>query len=66
MGAPTPDDEHLSAAADAAEAILLIETTPLPLAVILPDGHVALANRALREYLGYRPADVYASNVAGA
>jgi len=63
MGAPTPDDEHLSAAADAAEAILLIETTPLPLAVILPDGHVALANRALREYLGYRPADVAGADV---
>jgi PAS domain S-box-containing protein len=58
MGTPTPDDEQLNRAAEAAEAILLIETTPLPLAVIMPDGHVALANRALREYLGYEPADL--------
>jgi PAS domain S-box-containing protein len=63
MHAPTPDDEPLTRAAEAAEAILLIESTPLPLAVILPDGHVALANRALREYLGYRPADLAGADV---
>lgn len=63
MHPPTPDDEPLTRAAEAAEAILLIESTPLPLAVILPDGHVALANRALREYLGYRPADLAGADV---
>jgi PAS domain S-box-containing protein len=46
------------AVADAAEAILVLENAPLPLAVILPDGQVAFANRALRDFLGYLPAEL--------
>jgi PAS domain S-box-containing protein len=50
---PQPDDQNLTSVADAAESILVIENAPLPLLVILPDGRVALANRALCDFLGY-------------
>jgi PAS domain S-box-containing protein len=42
----------------AAEAILVVENAPLPLVVASPDGRVVMANRALREMLGYGPADL--------
>lgn len=44
----TPSDDI----ATAAEAMLMVENAALPLVVVLPDGRVAMANRALRELLG--------------
>jgi PAS domain S-box-containing protein len=41
-----------------AEGILAVENAPLPLVVVLPDGQVAVANRALRELLGYSSDDL--------
>jgi PAS domain S-box-containing protein len=36
-----------------AESLLAFENAALPLAVILPAGHIAMANRAARSLLGY-------------
>ncbi len=58
MGAAQRDDDDITTVVDAAEAILLVENAPLALAVILPNGRVALANRAFREYLGYEAGEM--------
>jgi PAS domain S-box-containing protein len=52
------DDEHLRQVAEAAEAVLVIENAPLPLAVLLPNGRIALANKAFADFLGYTPAEL--------
>ena len=49
------DDEDLREVADAAEAVLMIENAPLPLTVILPNGYIALTNKAFADLLGYEP-----------
>ncbi len=51
-------DDDARAVSDAAEAVLLIDNAPLPLAVALLDGRIALANRALADLLGYSPAEL--------
>jgi PAS domain S-box-containing protein len=53
-----PVDDDVSAVADAAEAVLVIDSAPLPLAVLLPNGRIALANRAFSVLLGYTPAEL--------
>jgi len=45
--------EDEEAVADTAESLLAFENAALPLAVILPTGRVAMANRATRTLLGY-------------
>ena len=42
----------------AAEAVLSLENAALPLAITRPDGRVAMANRAMRDLLGYGAADI--------
>jgi PAS domain-containing protein len=37
----------------AAEAVLSLENAALPLAITRPDGRAAMANRAMRDLLGY-------------
>lgn len=46
-----------------AEAILAVENAPLALVVASPDGRVQLANRALREMLGYGAGDLAGRDV---
>jgi PAS domain S-box-containing protein len=43
------DDDVAAAAAD----ILTVENAGVPLMLIRPDGEIAMANRAMRELLGY-------------
>jgi PAS domain S-box-containing protein len=45
------DDEETVVAA--AESLLIFENAALPLTVILPSGHIAMANRAMRTLLAY-------------
>jgi len=52
------DGEQLHQIAEAAEAVLVIENAPLPLAVLLPTGRIALANKAFADFLGYMPAEL--------
>jgi len=52
------DGEQLQQVAEAAEAVLVIENAPLPLAVLLPTGRIALANKAFADFLGYTPAEL--------
>jgi len=52
------DGEQLQQIAEAAEAVLVIENAPLPLAVLLPTGRIALANKAFADFLGYTPAEL--------
>ena len=49
----------------AAEAVLTVENAPLPLVVASPDGRVRMANRALRELLGYGRSDIAGEEVWG-
>jgi PAS domain-containing protein len=46
---PTDDIDLVALAED----VLLVENAPTPLAALSPDGCLALANRSLRELLGY-------------
>jgi len=46
-------DRTLAGVAAAAEGILLVENAPLPLIVASPDGRISLANRAMRDLLGF-------------
>ena len=57
------DDEALRQVAEAAEAVLVVENAPLPLAVVLPDGEIALANRAFGAFLGYAPGALSGASV---
>lgn len=57
------DDEHLRNVADAAEEVLLIENAPLPLAVLLPNGRIALANKAFADFLGYSPNELAGQDI---
>jgi PAS domain S-box-containing protein len=57
------DDEHLREVAQAAEAMLMIENAPLPLAVVLPNARIALTNKALADLLGYSPDELSGANV---
>ena len=52
------DGEHLEQIAEAAEAVLVIENAPLPLAVLLPTGRIALANKAFADFLDYMTAEL--------
>ena len=47
---PTDDVDLVALAED----VLLVENAPTPLAALSPEGCVALANRSLRELLGYQ------------
>jgi PAS domain S-box-containing protein len=51
------DDRHAEddagRAADTAASLLTFENAPLPLGVFSPDGIVVMANRAMRDLLGY-------------
>ncbi|MEY2478036.1 MAG: fold [Actinomycetota bacterium] len=49
-------DPTVAGVAAAAEGILLVENAPLPLIVASPDGRISLANRAMRDLLGYETA----------
>jgi PAS domain S-box-containing protein len=57
------DDDDLRRVAEAAEAVLVIENTPLPIMVLLLDGEIALANRAFGAFLGYGPGALLGANV---
>ena len=57
------DDEQLREVAEAAEAVLLIENAPLPLAVLLPDGRIALTNKAFADFLGYTPGELAGADI---
>jgi PAS domain S-box-containing protein len=46
---PANDEDVITAA----EAILTVENAGLPLVVLYPDRRIAMANRAMRELLGY-------------
>jgi PAS domain S-box-containing protein len=52
------DEPVADALAIVAGAILAVENAPLPLVVAAPDGRVRMANRALRELLGYGSTDL--------
>jgi len=41
-----------------AEEVLMVENAPTPLAAVVPAGRVVLANRSLRNLLGYRAEDI--------
>ncbi|MEY2477692.1 MAG: fold [Actinomycetota bacterium] len=64
LGADGTDELRPHDIASAAEGILFVEDAPLPLFVAVPDGRVALANRALRELLGYQGGDLIGQRVA--
>src|SRR3954470_23382468 len=49
--------------AEAAEAVLVIENAPLPLAVLLPTGHIALANKPFADFLGYTPGELAGTDI---
>jgi PAS domain S-box-containing protein len=46
-----------------ADAILTLENAPLPLVVASPDGTIRMANRALRELLGYEPEELVGQEI---
>ena len=46
-------DDDAGRAADTAASLLTFENAPLPLGVFSPDGNVVMANRAMRDLLGY-------------
>jgi PAS domain S-box-containing protein len=46
-----------------ADAILTLENAPLPLVVASPDGTIRMANRALRELLGYGPVELVGQEI---
>ena len=58
-----PGDDHLGQVAEAAEAVLVIKNAPLPLAVLLPTGHIALANKPFADFLGYTPGELEGADV---
>jgi PAS domain S-box-containing protein len=64
LGAEGTDELPSDDVASTAQGILFIEDAPLPLFVALPDGRVALANRALRGLLGYEAGDLIGQRVA--
>jgi PAS domain S-box-containing protein len=63
LGPETDGPEQFEKIATAAEEILVVENAPLALAVVLPSGRVAMANRALRDLLGYGQGDLAGRDV---
>ena len=57
------EETSLCEVAAAAEAMLVIESAPLPLAVVLPTGRIALTNKAFAEFLGYQPAELSGADI---
>jgi PAS domain S-box-containing protein len=49
--------------AETAESLLAFENTGLPLCLMLPNGRLVMANRAMRTLLGYEFAELMAMNI---
>lgn len=55
---PDRNNGNLASVAAVAEAVLHVENAPLALIVCWPDGHVSMANRAMRALLGYGDGEI--------
>jgi PAS domain S-box-containing protein len=51
-------DEHEETIIGAAESLLTFENAALPLTVVCPEGKIVMANRAMRDLLGYEFSDL--------
>jgi PAS domain S-box-containing protein len=51
-------DEHDETIIGAAESLLTFENAALPLTLVCPEGQIVMANRAMRELLGYEFSDL--------
>jgi PAS domain S-box-containing protein len=63
LGPEADPPDRIEEIAAAAEEFLMVENAALPLAVVLPNGRVAMANRALRDLLGYDRGDLAGRDV---